>query len=148
LPAFSNLDKLALAFCRNRQGLNKMRVVATIAMGLVASATVMAQPPATPNKVDTPTVTVLTGLTVPEFEQEMQHFVQATGVSCGGCHVRGNFASDENARKLKARQMIEMTKMLNKQFFPDHKPAEGESVLGRVTCYTCHKGEAKPKAAP
>ena len=42
--------------------------------------------------------------------------------------------------KVKARQMIEMTKALNKQFFPDHKPAEGESVLGRVTCYTCHRG--------
>ncbi len=127
-----------------------MRVVfANIAICLFASgSSLVAQPPATPNKVETPTVTVLTGLTVPQFEQEMQHFVQATGVSCGGCHVRGNFASDENARKLKARQMIEMTKMLNKQFFPDHKRAEGESVLGRVTCYTCHKGEAKPKAAP
>jgi len=85
---------------------------------------------------------------VPEFEQEMQHFVQAVGVSCGGCHVRGNFASDDNARKVTARQMIEMTKALNKQFFPNHRPADGESVLGRVTCYTCHQGEAKPKAAP
>jgi hypothetical protein len=150
LPAFGQLDNLALALARNCQGLNKMRVVfANIAIGLVASgATLVAQQPATPNKVDTPTVTVLTGLTVAEFEQEMQHFVQATGVSCGGCHVRGNFASDDNARKLKSRQMIEMTKAINKQFFPNHKPAEGESVLGRVTCYTCHQGEAKPKSAP
>ena len=61
--------------------------------------------------VESPTVKVLTGLTVPQFEQEMQHFVQAIGVSCGGCHVgRGNFASDEHPRKIKARQMIEMTK--------------------------------------
>ncbi len=107
-----------------------------------------AQAPPVPGKVETPTVKVLTGLTVPEFEQEMQHFVQAVGVSCGGCHVRGNFASDDNARKVKARQMIEMTKGLNKQFFTNHQPAEGESTLGRVTCYTCHQGEAKPKAAP
>ncbi|MBA3272190.1 MAG: c-type cytochrome [Acidobacteria bacterium] len=118
-------------------------------MALFASASpATAQAPETANRVDSPTVKVLTGLTVPEFEQEMQHFVQAVGVSCGGCHVRGNFASDDNARKVTARQMIEMTKALNKQFFPNHRPADGESVLGRVTCYTCHQGEAKPKAAP
>ena len=33
-----------------------------------------------------------------------------------------------------------MTKAINKQFFPDYKPKEGESVLGKVTCYTCHQG--------
>jgi cytochrome c553 len=118
---------------------------------ILASSTMnlYAQPPAKPNMVDSPSVKVLTGLTVSEFEQEMQHFVEATGISCGGCHMpRGNFASDDNPRKLKAREMIEMTKGLNKQFFASHKPAEGESVLGRVTCYTCHKGEAQPKTAP
>jgi len=127
-----------------------MRVVLLTIVTCVFAAVgeLTAQAPPTPNKVDTPTVTALTGLTVPEFEQEMQHMVQAVGVSCGGCHVRGNFASDDNARKIKARQMIEMTKALNKEFFPNHKPAEGESVLGRVTCYTCHQGEPKPKAAP
>jgi hypothetical protein len=113
-----------------------------------ATAELVAQEPAVPGKVDTPSVKVLTGLTVPQFEQEMQQFVQALGVSCGGCHTRGNFASEENPRKGRARQMLEMTKQLNKQFFPNHTPAEGESVLGRVTCYTCHQGELKPKAAP
>jgi hypothetical protein len=103
----------------------------------------------TVNKVESPTVKALTGLTVSEFEQEMQHFVQAVGVSCGGCHMpKGNFASDENPRKVKARQMIEMTKALNTQFFPGHTRVEGESVLGRVTCFTCHQGELKPKTAP
>jgi len=108
-----------------------------------------AQSPA-PAPMDSATVTALTGLTVPEFEREMQHFVQALGVSCGGCHVgRGNFASDDNPRKVKARQMIEMTKALNAQFFPGHtRASEDESVLGRVTCYTCHQGELKPKSAP
>jgi Photosynthetic reaction centre cytochrome C subunit len=126
------------------------RLVAGLLMVLANSTmNLHAQPPAKPSMVDSPTVKVLTGLTVPEFEQEMQHFVEATGISCGGCHMpRGNFASDENPQKLKAREMIEMTKALNKQFFASHKPAEGESVLGRVTCYTCHKGEAKPKTAP
>jgi hypothetical protein len=105
-----------------------------------------AQSPADVNKVETPTVTVLTGLTVSQFEQEMQGFNQALGISCGGCHMpKGNFSSDENPRKGRARQMIEMTKALNKQFFPTHTPVEGESTLGRVTCNTCHQGELKPK---
>jgi len=123
----------------------------SLALGLLllAAPALRAQAPAVPNRVESPTVKVLTGLTVTEFEQEMQQFVQAIGVRCGGCHMpKGNFASDENPRKVKAREMIEMTKALNKQFFPDHKPAEGESTLGRVTCYTCHQGEAKPKSIP
>lgn len=104
------------------------------------------QPPDPPARVDTPTVKALTGLTVPEFEAEMQAMTQALGVSCGTCHARGNFASDNNPRKLKARTMIEMTRTLNQQFFPDFKPAENESRLGRVTCFTCHQGELIPKS--
>jgi hypothetical protein len=41
-----------------------------------------------------------------------------------------------------------MTKAINRQFFPDYKVEEGESRLGRVTCFTCHQGELHPKAAP
>jgi cytochrome c553 len=115
-------------------------VVCLIALALV-------QPP-TPAMVDSPTVKVLTGLTVHEFETEMQLMTQALGASCGTCHARGNYASDANPRKQRAREMIAMTKAINQQFFPDHKPAEGDSRLGRVTCYTCHQGEIHPKAAP
>lgn len=126
-----------------------MHRLLSLALVVITPAAGLAQPPAVPNKVETPTVTVLTGLTVPQFEQEMQGFVQALGVSCGGCHMpKGNFASDDNPRKAQARQMIAMTKALNAQFFPGHKAAEGESTLGRVTCYTCHQGDLKPKTAP
>lgn len=102
----------------------------------------------TPTVVDSPTVTVLTGLLAPQFQEEMNHMVQALGVSCNSCHVRGNFASDDNPKKITARRMLEMTTALNRQFFPDHQPKAGESVLGRVTCYTCHQGEATPKLPP
>ena len=107
-----------------------------------------AQPP-TPTVVDSPAVKVLTGLLAPDFQEEMNHIVQALGVTCNTCHApRGNFASDEKPLKLKARQMLEMTRAINKQFFPDHQPKPGESVLGRVTCYTCHQGEQTPKLPP
>jgi hypothetical protein len=125
-----------------------MRYVVTLVMCVVVgTAGIAAQQPGQPavGMVDTPTVKVLRGLTVPEFEAEMQAMTQALGLSCGSCHARGNFASDNNPRKLKARTMLEMTRAINQQFFPDYKPAEGESHLGRVTCFTCHAGEAIPK---
>jgi photosynthetic reaction center cytochrome c subunit len=111
-------------------------------------AVALLQPPAVPALVDTPTVKVLTGLTVPEFEAEMQRMTQALGASCGTCHARGNFASETNPRKAVARRMLEMTKAINQQFFADYKPEEGGSRLGRITCFTCHQGDLHPKAPP
>lgn len=125
------------------------RSAALLILALGANPVAQAQPPAQPGLVESATVTVLTGLTVPQFEQEMQHLVQALGVTCGGCHLpRGNFASDDHPRKIKARQMMAMTKAINTQFFPTYTPAEGDSVLGRVTCFTCHQGDLKPKTSP
>jgi hypothetical protein len=106
-----------------------------------------AQPPQ-PQIVDSPNVKILTGLYAQQFQEEMNLITQALGVNCNTCHVRGNFASEEKPLKQTARRMLEMTRMINKQFFPDHKPKEGESVLGRVTCYTCHQGEQTPKLPP
>ena len=106
------------------------------------------QPPAAPAIVDAPTVKVLTGLTVPEFEAEMQRMTLALGGSCGTCHARGNFASETNPRKAAARRMLEMTRAINQQFYADCKPEEGASRLGRITCFTCHQGELHPKAQP
>jgi Photosynthetic reaction centre cytochrome C subunit len=120
----------------------------TVVLGLFpAAGTASAQAP-TPTAVESPNVKVLTGLLAPAFQDEMNHMVEGLGVTCGYCHVRGNFASEDNPKKLVARKMLEMTKALNQQHFPDHKPAEGESVLGRVTCFTCHAGDAKPKTKP
>jgi len=120
-------------------------VFLVVSLGLASSAS--AQAP-TPTMVDSPAVKVLTGLLAPQFQEEMNFITQALGVTCGTCHARGNFASDEKPEKLTARRMLEMTKAINKQFFPDHTPKAGESVLGRVTCYTCHQGERTPKLPP
>lgn len=123
-------------------------VVPGLLIGLLAPlGHAQAPAPLQPAIAEGPAITVLKGLTVPQFETEMRHFVQAVGVSCGGCHTRGNFASEDNPRKAKARQMIEMTTRLNQRYFPAYVPAEGESTLGRVTCYTCHQGETSPTSA-
>ena len=118
-----------------------------LTFSLALTSSVYAQAP-TPTMVDSPAVKVLTGLLAPQFQEEMNFITQALGVTCGTCHVRGNFASDEKPEKLTARRMLEMTRAINKQTFPDHQPKPGESVLGRVTCYTCHQGERTPKLPP
>jgi hypothetical protein len=110
------------------------------------SATVQAQAPQ-PQIVEGANVKVLTGLTAQQFQEEMNFIVQGLGGTCGTCHVRGNFASEDKPQKQTARKMLEMVKAINQTTFPDYKPKEGESLLGKVTCYTCHRGETTPKSS-
>lgn len=143
---FPNLRKHALILTiPTKSGLLLAIALASPISG--SRAELHAQTP-TPTVVESPTVKVLTGLLAPDFQEEMNLMVQAVGGSCNTCHVRGNFASDEHPKKITARRMLEMTTAINKQFFPDHKPKSGESVLGKVTCYTCHQGETTPKLPP
>ena len=123
----------------------KRAVLAILLLSFLVGTSARGQEPAI---VDTPTVSVLRGLTVQQFEAEMQLMNQALGVSCGFCHARGNFAAETNPRKATARRMIEMVRAIDQQYFPDHRPADGESRLGKVTCFTCHQGSERPKAAP
>jgi hypothetical protein len=114
-------------------------------MLILAAAAIDARQPAI-GMVESPNVKVLTGLTVPQFEVEMQLMTTALGVGCGYCHVRSNFASENNGHKATARKMLEMTRAINQQFFPDYRASsDEESRLGRVTCYTCHQGNERPK---
>src|SRR5262245_66511710 len=124
-----------------------MRWFSTVSFFLLVTAGVTATQPPAIGMVDAPTVTVLRGLTVPEFETEMQLVNTALGVGCGFCHARGNFASESNPRKATARKMLEMTKAINEQFFPARKAADGQLRLGAVTCFTCHQGNERPKTA-
>lgn len=66
----------------------------------------------------------------------MGTFRAALGVQCTYCHIAGDFASDDNAKKSMARNMIRIAADINANF-PDGKT--------HVTCYTCHRGEAKPR---
>ena len=113
---------------------------------LMLSGAVRAQAPQ-PQVVEGPNVKVLTGLTAQQFQEEMNFIVQGLGVTCGTCHVRGNFASEDKPEKQTARKMLEMVKTINQSTFPDYKPKDGESLLVKVTCYTCHRRETKPKSA-
>ena len=69
----------------------------------------------------------------------MQAFKSALGVECTFCHVKGDFASDENHHKEIARMMMGMTHEINGKF-PDGKR--------HVSCYTCHRGASEPAMSP
>ncbi len=79
-----------------------------------------------------------------ELIQVMQSFTRALGVQCSYCHVQGDFASDANGHKNIARGMLRMTQRLNRELLPEIQGL-GEP---RVSCFTCHRGEAEPASAP
>lgn len=83
-----------------------------------------------------------------ELTKVMRGFNAALGVKCGYCHApktngeKGmDFASDANPKKNTARQMIKMTKKINKKYF--NKEHEGN--VKNISCETCHNGEGIPK---
>jgi hypothetical protein len=83
----------------------------------------------------------------------MRGFTQALGVRCPYCHAGEegqplntfDFAADTKPTKGTARVMMKMVNDLNSNYLASvgSKPA-GEP---RVSCYTCHRGEAKPAVA-
>lgn len=118
----------------------------TLVLAAACFVTALAQEsrPQRPNE----NVKVLTELSGEPLRAEMRRLSAALGVKCDHCHVQGNFASDEKSPKRTARRMIEMTRALNAQYFPNHQVKDGDSVLGRITCFTCHQGSETPKMAP
>lgn len=116
-------------------------VVAALALSLAPAAG--AQPPRRPRPLEN--IKTLTGWNGDDVRSEMRLMSEALGVKCDHCHVQGNFASDEKRPKHTARRMLELTMALNVENFSTHTPAEGQSKLGRVTCYTCHQGAQVPK---
>lgn len=66
----------------------------------------------------------------------MRAFNISLGEECTFCHVGPDFSKDSRPAKLVARQMIQMTDGLN-----------GTLGNGRVTCYTCHRGDDMPRTA-
>ena len=79
----------------------------------------------------------------------MQAYQKAIGAAnCAYCHVEdmANRASDDNPKKDIARKMIQMTMDLNKTL--DAIGTPGTPDAPKVTCFTCHRGAAKPATAP
>jgi hypothetical protein len=74
-----------------------------------------------------------------DIRATMQSFRVGLGVQCDFCHVKGDFASDENPKKDIARKMIVLVQDVNAKF------TDGKE---HVTCYTCHRGAQEPLTSP
>jgi photosynthetic reaction center cytochrome c subunit len=89
-------------------------------------------------------VTVLKGIPVDEFMDTMGMISAALGLNCLDCHTSdadaswARFAAD-TPMKQTARRMILMVNAFNKNSFQG---------MRAVTCYTCHRGDLKPKTVP
>jgi photosynthetic reaction center cytochrome c subunit len=124
-------------------------VIAVLALARIAGViAVSAQAPATvkaplAEEVFT-NVRVLRGIPVDEFMGTMGFFSASLGMSCEDCHGASdttweNYARDVSPKKATARRMIQMMTSINQTSFG------GRAV---VTCYTCHRGGARPKVTP
>jgi hypothetical protein len=69
----------------------------------------------------------------------MQFISASLGVDCAFCHVQDKFEADDKPPKKTAREMIAMQAMINKESFRGQR---------QVTCYSCHRGSARPVNMP
>lgn len=72
-----------------------------------------------------------------------QALVPNLGVNCSHCHVPGQWDLDDKTPKNIARNMW----MMRGEWQEEARKASGNEKAV-VTCYTCHKGQAKPAFAP
>lgn len=79
-------------------------------------------------------IEVFKGIPAEQIHPAMEYITTALGVGCGYCHVVPHFDSDDKREKHVARSMIQMTMAINETVF------DGKREL---TCYTCHRGQAK-----
>jgi photosynthetic reaction center cytochrome c subunit len=84
-------------------------------------------------------IEVLKGVPADQFIPTMQFIAASLGVECDFCHVQGAFEKDDKKPKQIARKMIEMMYAINADNFDRHR---------QVTCYSCHRGNARPLAVP
>jgi hypothetical protein len=84
-------------------------------------------------------IQVLKGIPADQLFPTMQFITASLGVECDFCHVQNAFEKDDKKPKQTARKMMEMMFAINKDNFDGHR---------EVTCYSCHRGNAKPIAIP
>ncbi len=84
-------------------------------------------------------IQVLKGIPADQLIPSMQFITASLGVECDFCHVQGAFEKDDKKPKQTARKMMDMMFAINKENFEGHR---------EVTCYSCHRGNAKPLATP
>jgi photosynthetic reaction center cytochrome c subunit len=84
-------------------------------------------------------IQVLKGIPADQLIPAMQFIAASLGVECEFCHDHQAMDNDDKKPKKIARQMMTMMREIDKNNF------EGRL---EVTCYSCHRGAAKPVSIP
>ena len=84
-------------------------------------------------------IQALKGIPAEQVIPSMQFIAASLGVECEYCHVAHANEKDDKKPKVTARKMINMMMAINRENFDGHR---------EVTCYSCHRGSAKPVSTP
>ena len=138
-----------MKFGSSRTILIAMGILVVLSLSVATMISGQAAPPAPqqrPQMADEvfKNVTVLKGLQVDEFMDTMGMIAAALGLNCLDCHTSDadksweRFAADTTMKQT-SRRMIQMVNAINKENFKG---------VRSVTCYTCHRGDLRPKVVP
>ncbi len=84
-------------------------------------------------------IQIMKGVPAPRLRTVMMNLTKWLGVECAHCHVMGAFEKDDKPPKERAREMFRMVRAIGSDYFKGSNP---------VTCWTCHRGAAKPQSLP
>jgi photosynthetic reaction center cytochrome c subunit len=84
-------------------------------------------------------VQVLKDIPAEQLLPSMRYMTAALGVRCDYCHEEERFESDNKPTKQRTREMMKMMFAIDTDNFSGRR---------EVTCYTCHRGAAKPVSVP
>ena len=90
-------------------------------------------------------IQVFKGLPAARLGGIMGNWTRVLGVKCDHCHVVGQWDKDDKPEKQIARDMVTMVGKINNESLKAIKNLKSEKPS--VSCYTCHRGAAKPDTA-
>lgn len=79
-------------------------------------------------------IQLLRGIPSERLMKVMFAFKSSLGVDCTYCHIKDQFEKDDKPTKQTARKMIQLVRDTNAKL----------GSAGRVTCFTCHRGQTRP----
>jgi hypothetical protein len=79
-------------------------------------------------------IQLLRGIPSERLLKVMFAFKSSLGVDCTYCHIKDQFEKDDKPQKQTARKMIQLVRDTNAKL----------GGIGRVTCFTCHRGQTRP----
>jgi photosynthetic reaction center cytochrome c subunit len=82
-------------------------------------------------------IQIFKGLPASAVMGAMEKISGFLGVDCDHCHVMGEFDKEDKKQKDQTRLMFRMVSTISR-----------ELNTNRVTCFTCHRGQARPEPEP